>query len=125
MHILVVAVTLLSAVVSVLVAIDFVVFLLRMHGPFTATGEALLFVSTFGRRKPRFTGEQFRKSPFHGNRGQIRSMLLASSLGALFWLLVVGALLYAAGPFRTCTNSSRVRPESNKTMQPTCADARG
>jgi|SRR5688572_2544778 len=97
MSIVVAAVTLMSAAMAVLVAIDVLVFLLRMHAPFTATGEALLFVGTFGRRKPRFTGQLW-KSSFRGNRGPIGSMLFASSLGALFWLLVVGAVLYAAGP---------------------------
>jgi hypothetical protein len=97
MRILVTAVTLMSAATAVLVAIDVLVLLLRMHAPFTATGEALLFVGTFGRRKPRFIGQPW-KSSFRGNSGQIGSMLFASSLGALFWLLVVGALLYAAGP---------------------------
>jgi len=97
MHIVATVVALISAVISVLVAIDLLVFLLRMHGPFTATGEALLFCASLGRRKPRFIA-QIWKSPLRLSAGELRSLLMASGLGALFWLLVACAMLYAFGP---------------------------
>jgi hypothetical protein len=97
MQVVATVVALTGALISVLVAIDVLVFLLRMHGPFTATGEALLFVATLGRRKPRFIAQLWR-SPFRLNAGQLRSLLAAAGLGAFFWLLVIGAALYALGP---------------------------
>jgi hypothetical protein len=97
MHIVATVVALAGALILVLVAMDVLVFLLRMHGPFTATGEALLLVISLGRRKPRFIAQLW-KSPLRLNAGELRSLLAASGLGALFWLLVVGALLYALGP---------------------------
>ncbi len=97
MHIVATIVALAGALISVLVAIDVLVFLLRMHGLFTATGEALLFVVSLRRRKPRFSAQLWR-NPLRLDAGELRSLLVTSGLGALFWLLVVGALLYALGP---------------------------
>lgn len=97
MQIVATVVALTGALISVFVAIDMLVFLLRMHGPFSATGEALLFIGSLGRRKPRFIA-QLRKSPLRLNAGELRPLLAASSLGALFWLLVAGAIFHALGP---------------------------
>jgi hypothetical protein len=90
-------VALTGTLLAVLVAIDMLVFLLKMHSPFTVTEESLLFVVTLGRRKPRFIA-RLRRSPLRLNAGEIRSLLAASSLGALFWLAVVGVTLYALSP---------------------------
>jgi hypothetical protein len=97
MQIVATVVALTGALISVLVAIDVLVLLLRMHGPFTATGEALLFIGSLGRRKPRFIARLW-KSPLELNAAELRSLLAASGLGALFWLVVVGAALYALAP---------------------------
>jgi hypothetical protein len=97
MRIVATVVTLTGVLISVLVVLDVLVFLLRMHGPFTATGEALLFIASLGRRKPRFSAQPW-KSPLQLKAEELRSLLVASGLGALFWLLVAGATLYAIGP---------------------------
>ena len=97
MSVVATVVALTGVLVSVLVAIDVLVALLKMHGPFTATGEALLFVASLGRRKPRFTAQVW-KSPLRLSAGELRSLLAASGLGAFFWLLVIAAALYALGP---------------------------
>lgn len=97
MHIVATVVTLTGVLISVLVVMDVLVFLLRLHGPFTATGEALLFIVSLGRRKPRFSAPLW-KSPLQLKAEELRSLLAASGLGVLFWLLVAGAALYAFGP---------------------------
>jgi hypothetical protein len=97
MRIVATVVTLTGVLLCVLVLIDVFVLLLRMHGPFTATGEALLFIASLGRRKPRFSAQPW-KSPLQLKAEELRSLMAASGLGALFWLLVAGAALYAFGP---------------------------
>jgi len=97
MQVVATVIALAGALISVFLAIDILVFLLRMHGPFTATGEALLFIGSLGRRKPRFIAQLW-KSPLRPNASELRSLLAASSLGALFWLLVAGAMFHAFGP---------------------------
>ena len=80
-----------------LAATDFVVFLLRLHGPFTATGEALLFAGSFGRRKAQHAKHLW-VNPFKLPGREFRSLLAVSSLGVAFWLCVALALLYVHGP---------------------------
>lgn len=97
MRILVTAVAIASALITVLVAIDVLMFLFRLHGPFSATGEALVFLGSFGRRKPRFTKKLWR-SPLTLDASELRSLLRRSGLGAVFWLSVLFAAVYVLGP---------------------------
>lgn len=86
-----------SALITLLVAIDGIALLLTMHGPFTATGEVLLFLLSFGRRKPRFTKHLWR-SPAAFDWSTLASLLRIAALGASFWILLALVALYAYGP---------------------------
>jgi hypothetical protein len=87
-----------STIIAIFGVIELVLFLLRLHGPFTATGEALIFLATFGRRRPRFT---WQAAPRQG--GFVRDSVgiaAAAALGIAFWLVVIVVALSVLGPFR-------------------------
>jgi hypothetical protein len=99
MHILITVIAIAGALMSVLVAIDMLMFMLRIHGPFTATGEALLFVVSLGHRKFRFT-KHLCRSPLALRGHELRSLLAVSGLGVLFWLSLAAVALYVHGPIK-------------------------
>lgn len=87
-----------STIVAIFGVLEFVLFLLRLHGPFTATGEALMFLASFGRRRPRFTWQAV---PRQG--GFVRDpvgITAAAALGIAFWLVVIIVAVSALGPLR-------------------------
>jgi hypothetical protein len=57
MHIVGATIAVLSAALAALAMIDGLLFLLRVHGPFTATGELLQFCSLLALENPAFWGE--------------------------------------------------------------------
>lgn len=99
MHVFAILIAALSTVVAVLAFIDACLFFLRLHGPFTATGEALLFALSFGRRKPRFFG-RLRANPVGLTRSEFVSLLKSAALGVFFWLAIAIVALYIHGPLK-------------------------
>ena len=87
-----------SAVMAIFGVVERVLLLFRLHGPFTATGEALMFLASFGRRRPRFTWQVGHRqgSLFRDSVG----IVAAAALGIVFWLVVVVAVLCVLGPFK-------------------------
>ena len=55
MHAVVTILTVVSAAAALLGLVEILLLLFRLHAPFTATGEVLLFLLSLGRRKPRYT----------------------------------------------------------------------
>ena len=91
------ALALISLLFALVGIVELVLFLCRLHVPFTATGEALIYLGTFGRRRPRFTWiAEPRQRSFTRD---VFTVAAAAALGIAFWISVVVAILCIFGPF--------------------------